>query len=53
MWVGVNSVWEQRKLEARKMLAIGVARNIRDSPQRLVHALLQRDELTVKNPLDR
>ena len=27
-WVGVDSAWEQRKLEARKMLAVGRA----DSP---------------------
>jgi hypothetical protein len=25
VWAGVDSAWEQRKLEARKMLAVGAA----------------------------
>jgi hypothetical protein len=26
VWAGVDSAWEQEKLEARKMLAVGAAR---------------------------
>jgi hypothetical protein len=31
-WAGVDSVWEQKKLEARKMLAVGVAESPASNP---------------------
>jgi hypothetical protein len=38
VWAGVDNAWEQEKLQARKMLAVGAARAKR-SPTRQVHAV--------------
>jgi hypothetical protein len=43
VWAGVDSVWEQEKLEARKMLACTLPQaqvKMPQNPTRQVHALL-------------
>jgi len=54
LWAGVDSAWEQKKLEARKMLAVGAAdSHTSGAPMMMAgdHFIQEDEGLRPENPL--